>query len=111
MDSTRFGENGMNKLAKINGGDFRSESAIKSAGGIARRSREQVEQAVSTLIRMVGRRSRARGLVATPARVVRADEEWFSGYDEDPEELLQRTFEEVARRDGADARHSLRVPL
>jgi GTP cyclohydrolase IA len=93
MDSTRFGENGMNKLAKINGGD--SESAIKSAGGIARPSSEQVEQAVSTLIRMVGRRSRARGLVATPARVVRADEEWFSGYDED-QELLQRTFEEVA---------------
>jgi hypothetical protein len=41
MDSTRFGENGMNKLAKINGGD--SESAIKSAGGIARPSREHVE--------------------------------------------------------------------
>jgi GTP cyclohydrolase I len=31
--------------------------------------------------------------------VARAYEEWFSGYDEDPDELLQRTFEEVAGYD------------
>jgi GTP cyclohydrolase I len=35
-------------------------------------------------------------LAATPAPVVRAYEEWFAGYDEDPDELLERTFEEVA---------------
>ncbi len=35
------------------------------------------------------------GLRDTPARVARAYEDWFSGYNEDPEEFLQRTFEEV----------------
>ena len=41
----------------------------------------------------------ARGLRGTPARVVRAYEEWFAGYFEDPREYLQRTFEEVAGYD------------
>ena len=35
----------------------------------------------------------------TPARVVRAYEQWFAGYGEDPEEFLQRTFKEVAGYD------------
>ena len=103
----------MNKLATIDGGGFYSESATKSAGGVGRPSREQVEEAVSTLIRWSGDDPEREGLIATPARVARAYEEWFSGYDEDPEDLLQRPFEEVAGYDenGADARHSLRVPL
>jgi GTP cyclohydrolase IA len=89
----------MNKLATINGGVFRPESAIKSAGGVVRPSRAQVEEAVSTLIRWTGDDPGREGLVATPARVVRAYEEWFAGYDEDPDELLERTFEEVAGYD------------
>ena len=35
------------------------------------------------------------GLLDTPARVVRAYEEFFAGYTEDPEQMLERTFEEV----------------
>jgi GTP cyclohydrolase I len=89
----------MNKLARINDGDFRPESETKIAGGVPRPSREQAEQAVSTLIRWSGDDPEREGLVATPARVVRAYEEWFSGYDENPDELLQRTFEEVAGYD------------
>jgi GTP cyclohydrolase I len=89
----------MNRLARINAGDFRPESAIKPAGRLPRPTREQAEQAVSTLIRWSGDDPDREGLVATPARVVRAYEEWFSGYDENPDELLQRTFEEVAGYD------------
>jgi GTP cyclohydrolase IA len=89
----------MNKLARINAGDFRPETATKSAGRVPRPTREQAEQAVSTLIRWSGDDPDREGLVATPARVVRAYEEWFSGYDENPDELLQRTFEEVAGYD------------
>jgi GTP cyclohydrolase I len=89
----------LSKLATITGGVFRPEPAIKSAKGITRPSREEAEQAVSTLIRWSGDDPGREGLIATPARVVRAYEEWFSGYDEDPEELLQRTFEEVAGYD------------
>jgi len=37
--------------------------------------------------------------VGTPARVVRAYEEWFAGYFEDPREYLKRTFEEVGGYD------------
>ncbi|MHA1108996.1 MAG: GTP cyclohydrolase I FolE, partial [Alphaproteobacteria bacterium] len=39
------------------------------------------------------------GLRGTPDRVLRAYGEYFAGYDEDPVEILQRTFEEV---DGYD---------
>jgi hypothetical protein len=41
----------MSKLATINGAVCHPESTIKSAGGIARPSRAQVEEAVGTLIR------------------------------------------------------------
>ena len=52
-----------------------------------------------TLIRWSGDDPEREGLVATPARVVRAYEEWFSGYFEDPREYLKRTFEEVGGYD------------
>jgi hypothetical protein len=89
----------MNKLARLDQSGFGPESAPISAGVVARPSRAQVEQAVSTLIRWSGDDPAREGLAATPARVARAYEEWFSGYDENPDELLQRTFEEVAGYD------------
>ena len=64
-----------------------------------RPSREQAEDAVRTLIRWVGEEPTRDGLRDTPRRVVRAWEDWFAGYADDPVELLQRTFEEV---DGYD---------
>ncbi|HAK62907.1 MAG TPA: GTP cyclohydrolase I FolE, partial [Alphaproteobacteria bacterium] len=51
--------------------------------------------AVKTLIRWAGDNPAREGLIDTPARVARAYEELFSGYNEDPVELLSRTFEEV----------------
>jgi GTP cyclohydrolase I len=90
----------MNKLARIDEGGFGPEAATRPASGIGRPSREQAEQAVRTLIRWTGEDPAREGLAATPARVVRAYEEWFSGYDENPDELLERTFEEVAGYDG-----------
>ncbi|MEO7053348.1 MAG: GTP cyclohydrolase I FolE, partial [Rhizomicrobium sp.] len=39
------------------------------------------------------------GLLDTPARVARAFEDWFSGYTQDPEAYLARTFEEVSGYD------------
>src|SRR5437899_9871317 len=62
-------------------------------------SRAEAEQAVRTLIRWAGDHPDREGLQETPARVVRAYQQWFSGYRDDPEELLQRTFEEVAGYD------------
>jgi GTP cyclohydrolase I len=64
-----------------------------------RPTRTEAESAVRTLIRWTGDDPDREGLLATPSRVVRAYEEWFGGYDEDPRDYLKRTFEEVAGYD------------
>jgi GTP cyclohydrolase I len=64
-----------------------------------RPSRTEAERAIRTLIRWAGDDPDREGLLDTPARVARAYEDWFSGYAEDPEEYLSRTFEEVAGYD------------
>jgi GTP cyclohydrolase IA len=64
-----------------------------------RPTRAEAEEAVRTLIRWAGDDPGREGLRDTPARVVRAYEEWFSGYRDDPGALLQRTFEEVGGYD------------
>jgi GTP cyclohydrolase I len=63
--------------------------------GTARPTRRQAEAAVELLLRWAGDDPAREGLVDTPARVVRSYEEFFSGYDDNPEEMLARTFEEV----------------
>jgi len=60
-----------------------------------RPSREEAERAIRTLLLWAGDDPAREGLRDTPARVARAYEDWFSGYSVDPEEFLQRTFEEV----------------
>jgi GTP cyclohydrolase I len=62
-------------------------------------TRQEAEAAVRTLLRWAGDDPDREGLRGTPDRVVRAYEEHFAGYDEDPVALLQRTFEET---DGYD---------
>lgn len=62
-------------------------------------TREQAENAVRTLIEWAGDDPDREGLLATPARVTRAFEEWYSGYDKDPRDYLKRTFEEVGGYD------------
>ena len=65
----------------------------------ARPSREEAEEAIRTLLRWAGEDPSREGLVDTPARVARAYEEFFAGYEVDPVALLERTFEET---DGYD---------
>jgi GTP cyclohydrolase I len=64
-----------------------------------RPSREEAERAVHTLLRWAGDDPSREGLLDTPKRVAKAFQDWFSGYDQDPEEYLKRTFEEVAGYD------------
>jgi len=64
-----------------------------------RPTRAEAEAAVRTLIRWAGDEPTREGLLATPARVVRAYEEWFAGYRQDPAGLLSRTFGEVGGYD------------
>lgn len=58
-------------------------------------TRSEAEQAVRVLLGWTGDDVDREGLVDTPKRVVRAFEEWFSGYAVDPYEFLSRTFKEV----------------
>jgi GTP cyclohydrolase I len=62
-------------------------------------SRDQAEAAVRTLLEWIGDDPQREGLVGTPARVVRAYEDWFSGYNDDPIGFLRSVFSEV---DGYD---------
>ena len=64
-----------------------------------RPSRKEAEAAVRTLLRWAGDDPEREGLLGTPDRVVRSYEEFFSGYSEDPVEILSRTFEETAGYD------------
>lgn len=60
-----------------------------------RPTRAEAEAAVRTLISWTGDDPDREGLIETPARVVRAYEEFFAGYSSDPEASLSKTFEEV----------------
>lgn len=64
-----------------------------------RPTKEQAEAAVKTLLAYAGDDPEREGLIGTPDRVVRAYDEWFAGYKEDPKALLERTFEDAAGYD------------
>jgi GTP cyclohydrolase IA len=82
-------------------GDMKSSRRVKIRVRTTsdRPSRATAENAVRTLIQWAGDNPNREGLRGTPARVVRAYEEWFAGYFDDPRDYLQRTFEEVADYD------------
>src|SRR5207344_115599 len=62
-------------------------------------SQAEAEDAVRVLLRWAGEDPAREGLLDTPRRVAEAYGDWFSGYGEDPQEFLQRTFKEVAGYD------------
>ena len=72
-------------------------------------TREEAEKAVRTLISWTGDNPDREGLVETPKRVVKAYEEFFEGYNMDPEEVLTKTFEEVQGYDDAVIVRNIRV--
>lgn len=58
-----------------------------------------IEQAFREVLRWIGEDPDRDGLRETPARLIRAYQEYFSGYRQDPEQILRKTFEET---DGYD---------
>ncbi len=74
-----------------------------------RPSRADAEAAVRTLIRWAGDNPDREGLLETPKRVVRAYEEFFSGYGQDPQKILSRTFDEVEGYDEIILLRDIRV--
>jgi GTP cyclohydrolase I len=88
----------MNKVIKLHRRAVKRPPA-RTQNKPDRPSRSEAEDAVRTLIRWAGDNPDREGLRGTPARAVRAYEEWFAGYDEEPRDYLKRTFEEVAGYD------------
>jgi GTP cyclohydrolase I len=76
-----------------------SSRASKSAPRIQRPSQQEAEEAVRTLIRWAGDDPTREGLLGTPDRVVRSYREFFRGYEQEPNAILKRTFQET---DGYD---------
>ena len=62
-------------------------------------SENDARQAIKTLLRWIGEDPEREGLVETPKRVLKAYKEWFAGYNQNPKEILSKTFREV---DGYD---------
>jgi GTP cyclohydrolase I len=90
----------MSKVVKLSRNHLKKIlPGINSNKRPSRPTREETEGAVRTLIRWAGDDPDREGLRGTPARVVRAYEQWFAGYFEDPKEYLKRTFEEVGGYD------------
>ena len=85
------------------------QNKIEQATKVTKPSREEAEEAVRTLICWTGDDPDREGLIETPKRVVKAYEEFFEGYDMDPEEVLQKTFEEVQGYDDAVIVRNIRV--
>ncbi len=68
---------------------------LEASGVPDRPAQGEAEDAVRTLIRWAGDDPSRDGLLGTPERVVRAYDEFFAGYKEDPMEMLKKTFSET----------------
>ena len=60
---------------------------------------EEAEEAFKTILSWMGEDPNREGLLDTPKRVVKAYQEFFSGYKIDPKEILSKTFDEVGGYD------------
>ena len=85
------------------------QNKIETEEKVLKPTREEAEEAVRTLICWTGDNPDREGLIETPKRVVKAYEEFFEGYEIDPEEVLTKTFEEVQGYDDAVIVRNIRV--
>ncbi|CAN7539651.1 GTP cyclohydrolase I FolE [Phenylobacterium sp. LjRoot225] len=74
-----------------------------------RPTQQDAEDAVRTLIEWAGDDPSREGLLETPKRVAKAYRELFAGYEADPREYLERTFEEVGGYDELVVLRDIRV--
>lgn len=74
-----------------------------------RPTRAEAEDAVRVLLTYIGEDYRREALVDTPKRFVQAYDDWFKGYKEEPEAMLERTFEEVEGYDDIVLMKDIRV--
>lgn len=76
-----------------------ARAANENSKPASRPTADEAKEAVRTLIRWAGDNPAREGLLDTPQRVIDAYEEFFSGYAVNPDDVLAKTFEEVADYD------------
>ena len=62
---------------------------------ISKPTREEAMDAVRTMIAWAGDNPDREGLLETPKRVIKSFKEFYAGYDQNPQELLSKTFEDI----------------
>ena len=68
------------------------DKTLKDSGKV---SEKEVEEAFVKIIKWIGEDPSREGLLSTPKRLVKAFREYFKGYSEDPEKILEKTFGDV----------------
>ena len=68
------------------------ENTLKDSEEI---SEKEAEEAFIKIIKWLGENPSREGLKSTPKRLIKAYKEYFKGYDEDPEKILEKTFGDV----------------
>jgi len=63
--------------------------------GIKKVSDKEAEEAFRTILAWIGEDPAREGLIETPKRVVKAFKEYFKGYKENPNQILDKTFGDV----------------
>jgi len=58
-------------------------------------SEKEAEEAFVKIIKWIGEDPSREGLLSTPKRLVKAFKEYYKGYSEDPEKILEKTFGDV----------------
>ena len=69
-----------------------TDKTLKDSGKV---SEKEAEEAFVKIIRWIGEDPTREGLLSTPKRLVKAFKEYFKGYSEDPEKILEKTFGDV----------------
>ena len=67
----------------------------KTLKDVEKVSEKEVEEAFVKIIKWIGEDPSREGLVSTPKRLVKAFREYFKGYSENPEKILEKTFGDV----------------
>ncbi len=75
----------------------------------SKRTQDEAEAAVRVLIEWAGDDPTREGLLETPRRVAKAYRELFAGYDENPREYLEKTFQQVGGYDELIVLRDIRV--
>ena len=68
------------------------DKTLKDSGRV---SEKEAEEAFVKIIKWIGEDPSREGLLSTPKRLVKAFKEYFKGYSEDPEKILEKTFGDV----------------